>query len=292
MNAHSIVVGVDGSPDALGAVRWGAAEAARTGATLRLVHAFDHAADGVVGLPGLGDEYRTALLGQARRLLTDAAEVARREAAGVPVEEHLVTGYPIPVLVEETRHAALVVVGGRGRTRLGELLAGSVASALAAHGRCPAVVVRGGAPDPTRPIVLGVDGTPAGEAAVAFAFAAASARHVPLVAVHAWPLPFIGTVPVDPGVLAAAEESARKVLPACLAGWTEKFPDVAVRQVVANDRPAHLLLREAERAQLVVVGSRGHGLVAGMVLGSVSHALVHHAPCPVAVVRPDPAERP
>jgi nucleotide-binding universal stress UspA family protein len=290
----AVVVGVDGSDSALEAARWGAAEAARRHVPLRLVHAFDHAVDGVVGRPVLGTEYRDVLIGQAHRMLAAASDVARDEVPGLEVEEQLVVGYPIPVLVDESRRAELLAVGDQGRTGLAELIAGSVPVALAAHGKCPVAVVRGaqaGATGPDRPIVLGVDGTPASEAAIAFAFATAAARHAPLVAVHAWSVPATGTVPVSSFVITAAEAGAEEILAERLAGWGEKYPDVSVRRAVVNDVPARLLVREAESAQLVVVGSRGHGHIAGIFLGSVGHALVHCAPCPVVVVRPD-AERP
>ncbi len=297
MSTHrgAVVVGIDGSGSALQAVRWGAAEAARRHVPLRLVHAFDHAVDGVVGRPGLGTEFHDLLVAQAHRTLTEAAEVARDTVSGVEVDEQMVVGYPIPVLVDESSRAALVAVGDRGRTRLAELVAGSVPSALAAHGQCPVVVVRGAQPDPAdpaRPVVVGIDGTPASEAAIAFAFSTASALHAPLVAVHAWSVPVIGTVPVPPGVTTTAEAAAEEILAERLAGWGEKYPDVSVRRAVVNEQPARLLVQEAEQAQLVVVGSRGHGHIAGLVLGSVSHALVHRSPCPVVVVGPEAAERP
>jgi nucleotide-binding universal stress UspA family protein len=81
------------------------------------------------------------------------------------------------------------------------------------------------------------------------------------------------------------------VLSEQVSGWADKFPDTSVELLVRRDQPAHSLLAQAVRAQLVVVGSRGHGQFVGMVLGSVSNALVHHAPCPVAVVRTETAER-
>jgi nucleotide-binding universal stress UspA family protein len=294
MNAHrsAVVAGVDGSDNALEAVRWAAAEAARRKIPLRLVHAVDLAVDGVVGQPGLGTEYRDEMIGQAHRMLAAAAGIARDEVPGWEIEEQIVVGYPIAVLVDESRRAELVAVGDRGRTWLGELVAGSVPVALAAHGKCPVVVVRGTRPAPTataRPVVVGVDGTPASEAAVAFAFSTAAALHAPLVAVHAWSVPVIGTVPVPSPVIDAAEAGAREILAERLAGWGEKYPDVSVRRTVVEDSPARLLVRESEHAQLVVVGSRGHGHLAGMFLGSVGHALVHRAPCPVAVVGPDAA---
>jgi nucleotide-binding universal stress UspA family protein len=139
--------------------------------------------------------------------------------------------------------------------------------------------------------MVGIDGSPISEAALAFAFEAAVARKVPLIAVHAW----------TDGVLEAAvaplldwdaiEVDEHRLLAERLAGWGEKYPDVEVRRVVARDRPAHALIEQATviAAQLVVVGSRGRGSAAGLVLGSVSHAVLHHSPCPVAVVRADPS---
>jgi len=156
---------------------------------------------------------------------------------------------------------------------------------LAAHAQCPVVVVRGPEPDdPMSPIVVGVDDTPVSEAAIAFAFQAAADRGVPLIAVHTWWDTFLDQ---SPAVLFRDEEQvyAQEQLAERLAGWSEKYPQVEVSRVVTRDRPAHLLLEQSRDAQLVVVGSRGHGEFAGLVLGSVSNALVHKAGCPVAVVR-------
>ena len=117
------------------------------------------------------------------------------------------------------------------------------------------------------------------------AFEAAAVRGVPLVAVHTW-----WDILIDPAFgpmldWAAIESEEHQLLAQRLAGWAGKYPDVEVRRVVAQDRPAHALLKQAADAQLVVVGSRGRGGIAGMLLGSVSHSLLHHSPCPVLVVR-------
>ncbi len=278
---RTVVVGVDGSDEALRAVRFGAAEAARRRVPLRLVHAFGWVEERAVGQPALGARYRDELLAAARRFVAAAAEVAAAEAPGIDVEQQVVIGFPIEILADESRRSQLLVVGDRGLTRFEGLLVGSVSVALAAHGECPVVVVRGGDPGSGRPVVVGIDGTPTSEAAIAFAFDEAAARRAPLVAVHAWGLPPAG----DPTDAGAAGTLAHEVLAERLAGWSEKYPDVRVQRVVAQDRPVPVLLREGGRAQLLVVGSRGRGRVAGMVLGSVAHALVHHGPCPVAVVR-------
>jgi nucleotide-binding universal stress UspA family protein len=138
--------------------------------------------------------------------------------------------------------------------------------------------------------VVGVDGSPVGEAAIEFAFEQASRLNAPLMAVHAWsdmvPAATFAVVPhaVDWAQIQTAE---LQLLCERLAGWQEKYPDVRVDRIVTQDRPAHSLLEQARDAQLVVVGSRGRGGVTGLLLGSTSQALLHHAPCPVAVVRPD-----
>nr|WP_086668573.1 universal stress protein [Lentzea kentuckyensis] len=84
-----------------------------------------------------------------------------------------------------------------------------------------------------------------------------------------------------------AEDGERRLLAQRLAGWQEKHPDVQVHPVVTRDRPVRALIRYGAEAQLVVVGSHGHGGFAGMLLGSTSQALVYNAPCPLAIVRPE-----
>ncbi|MFC4944912.1 universal stress protein [Pseudonocardia sp. GCM10023141] len=282
-----MVVGVDGSPGSLDAVRWATAEAARRGAPLRLVTAFDQADDRLVGLPGVGSRYRDILLEQAEEALSAAATFAAELEPDVEVETALVVGFPIGTLAAESRHARLLVVGDRGLSRIVAAMTGSVAVGLATHAKCPVVVVRDVTPATAAraPVVVGVDGSPVSEAAIAFAFEAASARHAPLVAVHTW-----GDPPADArtavywDVVAA---DAKELLAERLAGWNEKYPDVHVERVVTHSRPARKLLALSESAQLVVVGSRGHGDLTGLLLGSVANVLVHRAGCPVAVVRSD-----
>ena len=166
------------------------------------------------------------------------------------------------------------------------MLAGSTAVALAAHAECPVVVVRG------RPageaVVVGVDASPGSDAAIGFGFEEAAARSVPVVAVLAWQEFLVDSVfarePV--GWQVTTGEGQWHLLAQRMAGWQQKYPDVTVVQMVVRDRPAHTLLDMAGNAQLLVVGSRGHGGFSGMLLGSTSQALVYHSPCPVAVVRP------
>ncbi|WP_433555380.1 universal stress protein [Pseudonocardia xinjiangensis] len=290
-SGRTVVVGIDGSDSALDAVRWAAAEAVRRGVPLRVVTAFDWNQEHPLGQVGLGSDYRDIMLTAARRQLAEAVAVAG-ETAGIEVEEQLVVGFPIPVLEAESRRAQLVVLGDRGYGGVSGLLVGSVSVAMSSRAECPVVLVRrkedDSVEDRERPVVVGVDGSELSEAAVAFAFDAASRRGVPLVAVHAWWDQVLDrVVPLLDWDVIEAEE--REVLAERLAGWGEKYPDVEVGRLVTPDRPARALVEESRRAQLVVVGSRGRGAAAGLLLGSVSHAVLHRAHCSVAVVRP-PAE--
>lgn len=139
-------------------------------------------------------------------------------------------------------------------------------------------------PDPLHaPVLLGIDGSPASEAAVAVAFDEASRRGVELIALHAWS--DLEVVELPGLNWSAVEAEAQVLLAERLAGWQERYPDVTVRRVVVCDRPARQLVERSQTAQLVVVGSHGRGGVTGVLLGSVSNALVHAVRMPLIVAR-------
>jgi nucleotide-binding universal stress UspA family protein len=293
---RAVVAGVDGSECGLQAVRWAAAEALQRQLPLRLVAAHAWPSGGLVGDPGLGVDYRAVLRDVVLGHLATAAADARQVAPELDIEQVEVTGYPVPVLLGESAHAEIVVLGDRGLGGFTGLLIGSVAVEVTAHASCPVIVVRGSEPDRTgprpEPVVVGVDGSPTSEAATAFAFEAASLRRVPLVAVHVWRDVLVDATMAPLLDWDVIDSDEREVLAERLAGWTEKYPDVPVRRLVARDRPARALVEESGRAQLVVVGSRGRGGFHGLLLGSVSQALLHHAHCPVAVVRSSRGDEP
>ncbi len=292
-NTMPVLVAIDGSESAMRAAHWAAAEAARRGRGLRIVHAYDWP------LPNYGPAVvdpavlHDSVLSTARTTLAAAVAAVTEAAPALPVTAEIVRGPAVTALLGLTRQAELLVLGSRGLGGFTGLLVGSVAVELVAHGHCPVVVVRGDQPAPGAPVVVGIDGSPTSEVAIALAFDAAAARGCELVAVHAW---------ADTAVLfdlgggyghtldwTSLTEQAEKVLAESLAGWHEKYPGVPVRRVVERDRPASALLDAARGAQLLVVGSRGRGGFTGLTLGSVSQALIHHAACPVMIARPNSA---
>ncbi|MPZ78949.1 MAG: universal stress protein [Actinophytocola sp.] len=287
---HPVVVGVDGSPSALRAVRWAAEEAERRGLELKLVHVYSTP----VGLPGGIIEpaaVRDALRTQGRRWLSEARAVAAEVSADLRPGIVLEAADIVPVLVKESLAASLLVLGTRGLGGFAGLLIGSTAVTLAGRAHCPLVVVRGEDDRSHGPVVVGVDGLPNSEAAVEFAFAEASLHGADLVAVHTWAEPVADTLLLghpEPPDFEPAQQHAYQTLAERLAGWREKYPDVHVTREVVRDHPSRALLRYAEGARLVVVGTRGRGGFRGLVLGSTGQHLLHHAPCPVAIVRTEP----
>ena len=282
-----VVVGVDGSESALDAVRLGATEADLRHRPLLVVHAFAWSQMRVPVGPVPGGPPEGGFRNAADRLVEAAVDVARRAAPSVPVVSSIDDGFAAPVLLRHARTAAMVVLGNRGLGGFGDLIIGSIAVHVAAHATCPVVVAKGTA-HVGGPVVVGVDGSAVSDHAVGFAFDEADRRDVPLVAVHAWRYP----VPTGAGDMlplvydldqVGAEETA--LLAEATAGWCERYPDVHVTRRVYRSRPAKALVEESADAGLVVVGARGRGGFSGLLLGSVSHAVLHHAQCPVAIVR-------
>jgi nucleotide-binding universal stress UspA family protein len=285
---RTVVVGVDGSEEALRAVRWAAIEARRWGLPLRLVNAAGWVVDTELERAAHGN-FHEALVCRARARLAAAATRVRAVEPDLVVEHQVTAGYQVEVLEGESRLARIVVIGDRGLGRFEELMVGSTVLGLVAHAACPVVVVRGReiseAEAGSLPVVVGVDGSSTSGSAMAFGFASAAERKVPLVVVHTW-----SELLADPAVASlvdwtAVERIERARLDEWLATWSPTYPDVEVRCEVSRDRPVRRLLSLCEQAQLVVVGSRGRGEIASQLLGSVSHALIHRAACPVAVVR-------
>ncbi|MFC0037174.1 universal stress protein [Actinomadura rayongensis] len=273
---RGVVVGYDGSAASETALRWAAREARLRGLPLTVCHAWEiFMAAGPMAFP-VAD-----LEAAAREVLSGGA--ARARALHPDVHAELGRGPAAQILLRAAAGADLLVVGSRGHGGFAGLLLGAVPAQVAGHASCPVVVVRADSPAGDGTVVVGVDGSASSVEALAAAFAVADARGAPLLALLARPAAEAsGTFgpPVDADGIAglAAERLARLLDP-----WRAEYPNVAVQSEVVTGAPRDVLLAAAKDAGLIVVGSRGTGGFRGLLLGSVSEALLHHAPCPVAV---------
>lgn len=287
-----VVVGIDGSESALRAVRWAAAEATRHRVGLRILHAIGVPDFFPGGAVSPSTELFHLLENDSSAVLLEAERVAVEAAPTLDVAAKSTTDPPVIALIEASRAARCVVLGGSGRGAFAGLLLGSTTVTLAAHAHCPVVAVRGTVePEPDAPIVVGVDGSELSDDALGCAFEQAAFRRVRLVAVHAYTDADAKRVFSEARMAHDWEplsEAEARVLAERLAGWSERYPDVTVERDLVQAKPRQRLLKWSERASLVVAGSRGRGGFSGLLLGSTSQALLHHAECPVMIVRPEP----
>ena len=303
MNHHQVVVaGVDGSAPSLHALDWAAREARALGWGLEALCCYSLPSFAAATLDGgyaAVDE--DAIHAGAQAVLDEA--VARVAEVGVRVASQLVTGDAAAALVERSKTAGLMVVGTRGHGGFADRLLGSVSATLPAHAHCPTVVIplrtaihsseSADAPadlihvSEVRRVVVGVDGSPASEVALARAVSEALAWKAQLTVVTGVPVAagagILAWLPADAdheSILADVSAGLDVVVDQALAD----HPDLSVKKVVLDGTGSELLTEFSSAADLVVVGSRGRGGFAGLLLGSTSQAVLHHAACPVMIV--------
>jgi nucleotide-binding universal stress UspA family protein len=285
---HGILVCIDGSAASDAAVAWATRQAIMCKLPITLIHAVPPM---VLGWPvGALDAYMPEWqLEDGQRTIDQARKtVSATLGESEPPEIHteMVYSSVLPALIAASKDASMIVAASQGLGALGRLLLGSVTTGLIHHAHCPVAVIHSGegaAPDSDAPVLVGIDGSPASEAAISLAFDEASHRGVELVALHVWS--DVGVFPILGMDWRDYEAKGHEILAERLAGWQEKYPDVHVKRLLFCDKPAQWLLKESERAQLVVVGSHGRGGFAGMLLGSVSSHVAQSATVPVIVVR-------
>lgn len=278
----ALAVGVDSSPDSARAVAWTLAHAARTHQPVHFLHVESP-------LPaGEADAFVQSRSGAAllTRMLDEAELVPgfTASAQGVPSTGRG-TGQDLLAAAEG---AAMLVVGARGHGGVSGLLMGSVSQYVARHASFPVVAVRAPADPRAERVVVGVDDSDATGEALSFAFDVASRHRVPVTAIHAWHAPALHGVGVAlplPADLVAQTRAERRRLDERVGDWMQKYPEVTAHREVVPGAAGSVLTHASEHASLLVVGSRGRGAMGGMVLGSVSQHVLHHASCTVAIAR-------
>ncbi|WP_406165101.1 universal stress protein [Streptomyces sp. NBC_00996] len=283
-----ITVGVDGSPESRAALAWAGREAVRRGLPLRVVYAWQWPHHEMLRGGDRGDQ-----AGWARDMVQDAVRTVEDRHPDLPVTAEVLDGAAVDSLLTEAGTAGTLVLGSRGYGTIVGFLLGSVGQQVIAEAPCPVVLVRAddraAAEAGGREIVVGQQGGPDDSAAVLrFAFETAAARGAGVRAVRAWSLPPVFAY--SPGSLKLLDEAGglepfeKKALADALQPWRERFPGVPVTQHVEMGSAGQVLLSLADRAQLMVVGRRALRPAVGARIGSVAHAMMHHVPCPVAVV--------
>ena len=263
----AVTVGIDGSGRDRTAIAWGLRAARAHHVPVRLVHA------------STGEDVRVG-----DRLLA-AENLARTLDPEVIVRSVAAAGSRVDVLLEQSTKSLMVVLAPHAGEPL-DNIDWSTTTLVAAKADCPVVSLARAFPD-GGPVVVGVDGSPISEAALAFAFAHAAAVRSELIAVHSWQ-DSAEVAPSSDGVgVEAVLHAERLVLAERLAGWQERFPQVTVQRVVAHGRAADTLAEQAAAAQLLVVGTSGRAGLSGLLRGSTSQALLYQPPCPLAIVRND-----
>ncbi|HVN13781.1 MAG TPA: universal stress protein [Kineosporiaceae bacterium] len=300
---HGIVVGYDATPAAKVALRWAAAEAARRATPLTVFYVVDFTGLTVDPWAAHVDDWPGPALDAGREVAHEGVSRATSSEPVVAARPLVGTGAPAEALVEQSRTAELVVVGTRGRGEFAAACLGSVSSTVVTHAHCPVVIVRGKnphVPGPGYPVVVGVDGSASCRRALEVAADIAADAHAPLRVVSAWAGPadeawmvayprtaYPSTTELVYAERASADEAAQEAARRA----RQLHPGLQVGVLAVEGRPAAALVQAANDAGLLVIGTRGHGAVTSLVLGSVSHGVVHAAHCAVAVVRTRKAPR-
>lgn len=265
----TFLLGYDGSADSRRALDWAALAATSRNAALRVLVA----------------TRSLSLREDVEGIHTDV--VSRLSAVeGVSSTVDVVDGVPSHALLDAAKDAALVVLGASGHGALSGVLVGSVSQHVSRYAPCSVAVIRQAYDTEATAVVVGVDGSEDGDKALEVAFELAQRESRPLVAVHAWrpAAPPVGAVRVI-GEMDVESSTAEQVLQETLERWTGKYPEVSVKSFAVPQLPAHALADASQQAAVVVVGSRGRGAFAGLLLGSVGQAVLQRAQCPVIIAR-------
>ncbi|MEU0088884.1 universal stress protein [Streptomyces sp. NPDC006274] len=307
MSRRTVIAAVDGSAESLAAAEWAAREAGLRGLPLRILHAWQDWSPAFTHAPFLGTDTTpggtTVTRHWAERVPREVADRLRKDHPELNVGVEQVFGRPAQVLLSAAEKAEVLVLGSRGLRPLGGFMAGSVSMPVIAHAERPVVVVRAGerAEDGQRSgsgdsvagkggyfdVVVGLDLSRPCDELIAYAFEAAAARSATLRVVHGWTAPVVfGYDPAaaDPGHSVARGLREASALTDALRPWRGKFPGVEVTEQCVVGRAADHLVDASKDASLLVVGRRIRRAAIGTHIGPVTHAVLHHAAAPVAVI--------
>lgn len=280
--AEKYIIGVDGSEHSRIALNWGLQRASQRNANVELLYVAD-------------DTFLSesaAFLSEAERaaekMLAEELSYSRSTGFNGDLVGTSVVGHPIAEVEAASKRADLLILGSHTGSKKAGTFFGTRAVKVAAVSHCPVAVIPVNAAESATPgVVVGVDGSSAAQAAIAFAAEQASFRGVPLIAVYAW------TPPLTPGLeylwsdelVEAQKAAAAEALTIGTAGLATRYPDLVIQRHIVQAPPVTALLQAAENADLIVVGSRGRGGLSRLLLGSVSHAVLQALPCATVVTR-------
>jgi nucleotide-binding universal stress UspA family protein len=270
---RQVLVGFDGSAGAVAALGWGAREAQLHGVGLVAFAALDTAPPAPVP--------QRLSVGDSEALLDSLRNAVQKITPDHPAAFRYGIGVAAQLLIAACQAEDVLVVGARGRSLFAGLLLGSVSRACLKAAPCPVVVVREDT-EPARPVgrvIVGVDASEPSRRALQVAAREAEVRGAALHAIHAVHWDHLGVELIAPATQQLVAWG-KDLVAAELAGSR-----VAARPVILNGHPSDVLVRHSKHADLLVLGSRGHSQVAGMLLGSTSDYCTRHASCPVMVVR-------
>lgn len=290
-HTRPVVVGYDGSAPSEVALQWAARAAEHQGRSLSVLHAAERITYTQDAGSGVWD--KKDVIAEAKEVAQHGADTVAKSFPDLPVETSGSLFTAKIALGEVSTHAAMMVLGSNGRGRIGTALLGSTAYAIAGYSRCPVVIVRDSEarlPGPDRPVIVGINGTGGSGRAVQAAVEVAREWDAPLVLVTTW-----APAPPDPwdrgpagytsadAATADYKANAEQANAETLEEVRAENHDITVEGRLIQAHPVDGLVQAADGG-LLVLGTRGHGALAGAVLGSTTLGVLHQTTSPVMVV--------
>lgn len=280
-NVDRVVVGWDGSAAARAALEWAIARERETGGAIELVHVIEATALAVGPLLQLVEDSARV----AAAAMNDEVERCRRRAPEIEWSAAVVVGDPAGELLRRSEPGSIVAVGSHDRSAAAARLGLSFGARLLSGALGPVAVIPPSGDGDRHGVVVGVNGSDESIAAAFFAAREAAVRGEELHAVFAWQEPVAEELNrLNPDFSTWVRDSNAAVFAAALEPVRSAYPELSVVTHLDNDTPSAAIRRHARDAALVVVGTRGHGIVRRFLLGSVSHSVLVSLETPTIVM--------